>query len=185
VDSDQDQDLFEWFFAVQAQAVASGHPTLVTTLRNFPAGVNLISNTAMPGLAVPLAPLTLLAGPTATWAVLLTGGLAGTATGWYRLFSRYLIGSGAGAAVGGAVTGFGPPMISHTHAHPNFAAGFLLPSSWAPWRVSPGSAALPPVPPGPVSVAPPRSPPRTGAPGAGRAGWAAACGWARWWAGRC
>jgi hypothetical protein len=128
VDSDQDQNLFEWFFAVQAQAVAAGHPTLFSTLQNFPAGVNLMANTAMPGLAVPLAPLTLLAGPTVTWALLLTGGLAATATGWYRLFSRYLVGSRAAAAVGGAVTGFGPPMISHAHAHPNFAAGFLLPA---------------------------------------------------------
>ncbi|HWN34859.1 MAG TPA: hypothetical protein VNP03_19050, partial [Pseudonocardia sp.] len=78
VDSGDDQTLFEWFFEVQARALAAGHPTLFSTLQNHPTGVNLMANTAMPGLAVPLAPLTLLAGPTATWALLLSGGLAGT-----------------------------------------------------------------------------------------------------------
>jgi hypothetical protein len=126
VDSGQDQNLFEWFFAVQAQAVAAGRPTLLSALQNYPAGVNLMANTAMPGLAVPLTPLTLLAGPTATWALLLSGGLAGTATAWYWLFSRHLTRSRWSAAIGGGCAGFAPPMISHAHAHPNFAAGFLL-----------------------------------------------------------
>jgi hypothetical protein len=126
VDSGEDQNLFEWFFAVQAQAVTAGRPALLSTLQNYPAGVNLMANTAMPGLAVPLTPLTLLAGPTATWVLLLSGGLAGTATAWYWLFSRHLTRSRWSAAIGGGCAGFAPPMISHAHAHPNFAAGFLL-----------------------------------------------------------
>lgn len=127
VDSGEDQNLFEWFFAVQAHAVAEGHPTLFSALQNHPTGVNLMGNTAMPGLAVPLAPLTLVAGPTVTWAVVLTGGLAGTATGWYWLFSRHLVRSRWSAAIGGACCAFTPPVISHAHAHPNFTAMFLLP----------------------------------------------------------
>ncbi|WP_028925992.1 hypothetical protein [Pseudonocardia acaciae] len=127
VDSGEDQNLFEWFFAVQAHALAAGHPTLVSALQNHPVGVNLMANTAMPGLALPLAPLTLLAGPTATWALVLTGGLAGTAAGWYWLYSRHLVRSRWSAAVGGACCAFTPPVISHAHAHPNFTAMFLLP----------------------------------------------------------
>ncbi|MBB6374169.1 hypothetical protein BKA01_001391 [Pseudonocardia eucalypti] len=126
-DSGEDQKLFEWFFAVQAQAVAQGHPVLFTALQNHPAGVNLMANTAMPGLAVPLAPLTLLAGPSVTWAVVLTGGLAGTAVAWYWVFSRRLTRSQWAAAVGGACCAFTPPVVSHAHAHPNFTATFLLP----------------------------------------------------------
>lgn len=127
LDSGEDQNLFEWFFAVQAHALAAGHPSLVSTLQNHPVGVNLMGNTAMPGLALPLAPLTLLAGPTVTWAVVLTGGLAGTAAGWYWLFARHLVRSRWSAAIGGACCAFAPPVISHAHAHPNFTAMFLLP----------------------------------------------------------
>jgi hypothetical protein len=127
VDSGEDQNLFEWFFAVQAHALAAGHPTLFSTLQNFPVGVNLMGNTAMPGLVLPLAPLTLLAGPSVTWAVLLSGGLAATATAWYWLFSRHLVSSRWSAAIGGGCAAFAPPMIAHAHAHPNFTATFLLP----------------------------------------------------------
>jgi hypothetical protein len=127
VDSSEDQNLFEWFFAVQANALGHLHPTLFSTLQNHPVGVNLMGNTAMPGLALPLAPVTWLFGPTATWALALTGGLAGTATGWYLLFSRNLVRSRRAAAVGGALCAFAPPVISHAVAHPNFTTTFLLP----------------------------------------------------------
>jgi hypothetical protein len=127
VDSGEDQNLFEWFFAVYAHALAAGQPSLFSTLQNYPAGINLMANTSMPGLAVPLAPLTLLAGPTTTLALVLSGGLAGTAIGWYWVFSRYLTRSRWAAAIGGACAGFAPPMVSHAHAHPNFTSAFLLP----------------------------------------------------------
>jgi hypothetical protein len=128
VDSSEDQNLFEWFFAVQAKGLADGHPSLFSALQNHPLGVNLMGNTAMPGLAIPLAPLTWLFGPTLTWVVILTGGLAGTATGWYLVFSRHLVSSRWAAAIGGACCAFTPPVISHAVAHPNFTAMFLLPA---------------------------------------------------------
>ncbi|HWN36221.1 MAG TPA: glycosyl transferase, partial [Pseudonocardia sp.] len=118
VDSGEDQNLFEWFFAMQAHSLAAGQPSLFSTLQNYPAGINLMANTSMPGLAVPLAPLTLLAGPTAALALVLSGGLAGTAIGWYWVFSRYLTRSRWAAAIGGGCAGFAPPMVSHAHAHP-------------------------------------------------------------------
>jgi hypothetical protein len=127
VDSSEDQNLFEWFFAVQAQGLAHGQLTLFSTLQNHPLGVNLMGNTAMPGLALPLAPLTWLFGPTLTWVTILTGGLAGTATGWYLLFSRCLVPSRLAAGVGAGFCAFAPPVVSHAVAHPNFTAMFLLP----------------------------------------------------------
>jgi hypothetical protein len=127
VASMQDQNLFEWLFAAQAHAVAEGRNPLFSDLQNAPLGVNLMANTALPALAVPLAPVTLAFGPTVTWTLVLTGGLAGTATAWYWLFSRHVVRSRLAAAVGAAFCGFAPPVISHAKAHPNFAATFLLP----------------------------------------------------------
>jgi hypothetical protein len=127
VASMQDQNLFEWLFAAQAHAVANGRNPLFSDLQNAPLGVNLMANTALPALAVPLTPVTLAFGPTATWTVVLTAGLAGTATAWYWLFSRHVVRSRVAAAVGGLVCGFAPPVISHAKAHPNFTATFLIP----------------------------------------------------------
>ena len=58
---------------------------------------------------------------------MLTAGLAGTAAGWYWVFSRHLVPNRTAAAVGGAFCGFAPAMISHGSAHPNFVVLFVLP----------------------------------------------------------
>jgi hypothetical protein len=125
--SASDQNLWEWFFAVAAKSVTDGGNPLFTHLQNQPLGVNLMANTSMLGLGIPLAPLTLLCGPTVTWAVVLTVGLAGTGFAWYRLFFRYLVTSRAAAALGGAFCAFAPPVVSHATAHPNFVVGFVFP----------------------------------------------------------
>src|SRR5207302_263162 len=87
----------------------------------------LMANTAMFGLGIPLSPITMLFGPTVTWAIALTGGLSGTAAAWYWVFSRHLTSSRLAAAVGGAFCGFAPAMISHGNAHPNFVGLFVIP----------------------------------------------------------
>lgn len=127
IKSGQDQTMWEWFFAVTAHSVANLENPLGTTLQNFPAGVNMMANTAMFGVGVPLTPVTLLFGPTVTFVLVLTVGLAGTAFAWYRLFARELAESRAAAVIGGLFCGFAPAMISHASAHPNFVALFLLP----------------------------------------------------------
>ncbi|MFH8369307.1 glycosyltransferase [Streptomyces sp. NPDC018031] len=126
-DSGQDQTQWEWFFAVTAQHVLEFDDPFFTTLQNAPLGVNLMANTAMLGLAVPLAPVTALLGPTVTWALVLTGGLAGTAAAWYWLLVKRFVRSRRAAALGGALCAFAPPMISHANAHPNFAVLFVIP----------------------------------------------------------
>src|SRR5690606_25350340 len=87
IKSGQDQTMWEWFFAVTAHSVANLHNPLGTQLQNFPAGVNMMANTAMFGVGIPLTPVTLLFGPTVTFVLVLTLGLAGTAFAWYWLFS--------------------------------------------------------------------------------------------------
>ncbi|MEH6797094.1 MAG: glycosyl transferase [Rhodococcus sp. (in: high G+C Gram-positive bacteria)] len=125
--SGQDQTMWEWFFSVAAHSVASLDNPLWSDLQNYPLGVNLMANTAMFGISIPLAPITLLFGPTVTWAIALTVGLAGTAFAWYWLFSRQLNASKGAAAMGGALCGFAPGAISHANGHPNFVVLFLLP----------------------------------------------------------
>ncbi|MFD6155645.1 glycosyl transferase [Nocardia sp. NPDC060256] len=127
IKSGQDQTMWEWFFAVTAHSVAHLENPLGTTLQNFPAGVNMMANTAMFGVGVPLTPITLLFGPTVTFVLVLTLGLATTALAWYWLFSRELVQSRIAAGIGGLFCGFAPAMISHANAHPNFVVLLLLP----------------------------------------------------------
>ncbi|GFE36335.1 dolichyl-phosphate beta-glucosyltransferase [Streptomyces tubercidicus] len=126
-DSGQDQNQWEWFFAVTAHQVFGLHDPFFTTLQNHPLGVNLMANTAMLGLSVPLAPVTALFGPGVTWTLVLTGGLAATAATWYWLLLKRCVRSRRAAALGGALCAFAPPMISHANAHPNFAVLFMMP----------------------------------------------------------
>ncbi|MEU7109756.1 dolichyl-phosphate beta-glucosyltransferase [Streptomyces sp. NPDC046215] len=126
-DSGSDQAQWEWFFAVTADNVAHLRDPLFTDLQNAPLGVNLMANTVMLGLSVPLAPLTLAFGAHVTWAVVLTGGLAVTACSWYWLIAKRFVRSRWAAALGGAFCAFAPPMISHGNAHPNFLVLFMIP----------------------------------------------------------
>ncbi|MEO3972448.1 dolichyl-phosphate beta-glucosyltransferase [Streptomyces sp. CAU 1734] len=126
-DAGQDQNQWEWFFRVTAENVVQLRNPLFSTLQGYPEGVNLMANTVMLGLSVPLTPVTLLLGPTVTWALVLTGGLAATAVCWYLLIARWVTTGRLAAAVGGGLAAFAPPMISHGNAHPNFIVLFMIP----------------------------------------------------------
>ncbi|MGW6454766.1 glycosyltransferase [Streptomyces sp. NPDC055078] len=126
-DAGQDQNQWEWFFRVTADNVIHLRNPLFTTLQGHPEGVNLMANTVMLGLSVPLTPVTLLLGPTVTWALVLTTGLAATAVTWYWLIARRLVANRWAAAIGAAFAAFAPPMISHGNAHPNFLVLFMIP----------------------------------------------------------
>nr|WP_235746865.1 hypothetical protein [Nocardia coffeae] len=128
VKSGQDQFMWEWFFAETAHAIAHLQNPLGTHLQNFPDGVNMMANTAMFGVGVPLIPVTMRFGPTVTFVLVLTLGLSGTAFAWYWLFSRELVRSRFAAVVGGLFGGFAPAMISHANAHPNFVLLAALPA---------------------------------------------------------
>ncbi|MFI7499056.1 dolichyl-phosphate beta-glucosyltransferase [Streptomyces sp. NPDC049687] len=126
-DSLQDQNQWEWFFAVTADNVVHLRNPLFTDLQGFPDGVNLMANTAMLGLSVPLTPLTLLSGPAITLSLVMTLGLAATAAAWYWLIGKRLVDSRAAAFTGAALAAFAPPLVSHANAHPNFVVLFMIP----------------------------------------------------------
>ncbi|MGW7071934.1 glycosyltransferase [Streptomyces sp. NPDC054855] len=126
-DSLQDQNQWEWFFAVTADNVRHLQNPLFTHLQNFPDGVNLMANTVMLGLSVPFAPVTWLFGPAVALNAAMTLGLAATGVAWYWLIRKRLVRHRGAAAVGAALAAFAPPMISHAHAHPNFMVLFMIP----------------------------------------------------------
>jgi len=121
-----DQVQFEWFLTNGANAVAHGENPLFTTKLNAPYGVNLMANTSMLALALTLAPVTLIFGADATFVVVDTLALAGTASAWLFVLHR-LLNHRVAAVIGGAFCGFAPAMISHANGHPNIAAQFVLP----------------------------------------------------------
>lgn len=127
-DSLQDQNQWEWFFAVTADNVAHLRNPLFSDLQGVPDGVNLMANTAMPGLSVPLTPVTLLWGPAVALSLAMTLGLAATAAAWYRLILRRLVARRGAAFTGAALAAFAPPMVSHANAHPNFVVLFMIPA---------------------------------------------------------
>ncbi|GAA3040562.1 dolichyl-phosphate beta-glucosyltransferase [Streptomyces glomeratus] len=126
-DSMQDQNQWEWFFAVTADNVAHLRTPLFTTLQGFPDGVNLMANTVMLGLSVPFTPVTLAFGPAISLALVMTLGLAATATAWYALIVRRVVRHRGAAFTGAALAAFAPPMVSHANAHPNFVVLFMIP----------------------------------------------------------
>lgn len=127
-----DQAFFEYMLAHGAQAITHFTNPFYTVQLNVPVGVNLMVNTSILALAIPLAPITLLFGPQVSFALLMTLGLAGTAGAWYFLLSRQVVTSRSAAVVGGLIAGFGPGMISHANGHPNIIAQFLVP--FIAWR---------------------------------------------------
>ncbi|GIJ20320.1 hypothetical protein [Micromonospora lutea] len=122
-----DQILFEWMLARAARAVVALENPLWSDALNAPGGVNLMANTSVLGLGVPLAPVTLLFGSQVAFEVAVVGCLAGTATAWYVLLRRRLVESRLAAAVGGLVCGFAPGMVAQAGSHLHMAAQFLVP----------------------------------------------------------
>jgi hypothetical protein len=94
---------------------------------NAPGVVNMMANTSVLGLSIPMAPVTHFLGPGVSVVFLLTLGLAGTAAAWYWVLSRHFVRSRVAAWVGGLWCGFAPAMISHSNAHVNFVNAWLVP----------------------------------------------------------
>jgi hypothetical protein len=125
-DNYPDQVQFEWFLTNGANAIGRLENPLFTDRLNAPYGVNLMANTSMLALALPLAPVTSAFGADVTFVVVDTLALAGTASAWFFVLHR-LLNHRAAAAIGGAFCGFAPAMISHATGHPNIVAQFVLP----------------------------------------------------------
>lgn len=122
-----DHSWFEWLFSHGAYSVWHLENPLFTTRQNAPDGVNMMANTSLLGVTLPLAPLTMLVGPQVTYVLYLGAALAATAGSSYWVLSRYLVRSRGAAFVGGAFLGFAPGIVHHANGQPNFASNFLLP----------------------------------------------------------
>jgi hypothetical protein len=122
-----DQAFFEWMLAHGARVVGHLDNPFVTHRLNYPDGVNLMANTSILGLSLPLAPVTLAFGPQVSYLVLLAFAFASTGLGWYYVLSRHLVRSRVAALIGSAFCAFAPGMVAQGIGHPNIVAQFLVP----------------------------------------------------------
>ncbi len=123
----------QYFLAHSVRVVLHGEFPFYTDRLNYPDGVNLMANTAILALGIPMVPITILFGPAVSFVTLVTLGLAGTAAAWYRMLARHVVRHRLAAAVGGWFCGFSPAMLAHANWHPNIISQFLLP--FIVWRV--------------------------------------------------
>ncbi|MGW0433146.1 hypothetical protein ACWDV4_11485 [Micromonospora sp. NPDC003197] len=122
-----DHSWFEWLFSHGAYSVRHLENPLLSLRQNAPDGVNMIANTSILGVTIPMAPITMLFGPQVSYTLYLGGALAATAATSYWMLSRYLVSSRTAAFIGGGFLGFAPGVIHHANGQPNFVSNFLLP----------------------------------------------------------
>ncbi|AGZ40395.1 hypothetical protein [Actinoplanes friuliensis] len=125
--NDDDHGFFSFVMAHGERVVFHGANPLFSDRMNVPDGVNMMANTTVLGLSVPMAPVTHFFGVGVSVVLLLTLGLAGTAFAWYWVLSRHLVTSRAAAWIGGLWCGFAPAMVSHANGHINFVSLFVVP----------------------------------------------------------
>ncbi|WP_436521793.1 hypothetical protein [Actinoplanes sp. HUAS TT8] len=128
-----DHGIFLFMLAHGERVVFDGAPLFWESHLNAPVGVNMMANTAILLLSLPLAPVTHFLGGGVSVVFLITFGLAGTAAAWYWLFARHLVRNRWAAVIGAAWCGFAPMMISHAAGHVNFVNQYLVP--FIVWQV--------------------------------------------------
>jgi hypothetical protein len=132
VNGGSDVHFFEWALIHATRIFTHGENPLFSAQLNAPNGVNMMANTGLLGLTVPLVPVTLLFGPAVAFTVMLTGGLTATAWAWYHVLSRHIVGYWPAALVGGLFAGFAPGMVNQVNGHPDLVNQFLIP--FIVWR---------------------------------------------------
>ncbi len=122
-----DPALFLWFFQWPATALAHGENPFYSTALFHPGGFNMLSQTSVMGLSVPLVPVTWIWGPVASFNVASTLTPALTAFSAFVVLRRWAPWTPA-AFVGGLFYGFSPFVLtSLPYAHLMTAALMLLP----------------------------------------------------------
>jgi hypothetical protein len=132
-DDPQDQAFFEWMMAHGARVLTDGVYPFFSDRMNYPDGVNIMANTSVLAVSLPMTPITLLFGPHVSFNVFLTLALAVTGISWYWVLSRQFVASRLAAWVGALFCTFAPGMVSHAGGHPNIVSQFLIPLII--WRV--------------------------------------------------
>jgi len=141
--------LFIWYLEHDSQSVLHGHDPLFFTTMNAPAGVNAMWNTSLLLPALIMTPVTLLAGPLASYNVLFVLALATGPLCAFGLLRRFTD-SVPAAGLGALVFGFSPAVLASGIGHINLVLAGLMPVTLlladdlatgrrAPW---PGGAAL-------------------------------------------
>lgn len=122
-----DPALFLWFFQWPATALAHGHNPFFSTALFHPGGINLLAQTSVEGLSLPLVPVTWIWGPVASLNVASTLIPALTAFFAFIVIRRWAPWTPA-AFVGGLLYGFSPFVLTSLEfAHLMTAALMLLP----------------------------------------------------------
>ncbi len=122
-----DPALFLWFFQWPATALAHGQNPFFSTALFHPGGINLLAQTSVTGLSIPLVPVTWIWGPVASLNVASTVAPALTAFTAFVVIRRWAPWTPA-AFVGGLLFGFSPFVLSNLQfAHLMTAALMLLP----------------------------------------------------------
>lgn len=122
-----DPSLFVWFLEWPAYAIAHAHNPFYSSSIFYPKGINLLSNTGVLALGLPLAPVTWLFGPVATLNVASTLGPALTALSMFWLLRRWVRWTPA-AFAGGLLFGFSPfAVVNLAVAHLNTEVLALVP----------------------------------------------------------
>jgi hypothetical protein len=123
----QDTLIYIWSFAWWPHAIGAGTNPFVTHAVYAPQGINLAWTPSIPGLALPLTPVTLLFGPVVSYnvvAVLLPAIAAWTAF----LLCRELTGSTWASLIGGYLFGFSSYVVGQqTEGHVNLTGIFVVP----------------------------------------------------------
>lgn len=126
-DDPQDQAFFEWMLAHGARVLTDGVYPFFSDRMNYPDGVNMMANTSVLAVSLPMTPITVMFGPHVSFNAFLTLALAATGISWYFMLSRQLVSSRLAAWVGALFATFAPSMISHAGGHPNIVSQFLVP----------------------------------------------------------
>ncbi|MHB8218845.1 MAG: hypothetical protein ACYDHU_00765 [Acidimicrobiales bacterium] len=112
-----DPALFLWFIEWPAYAIAHGHSVFFSTYLFHPTGINLLANTSVLAIGVPLAPVTWIFGPVASLNVALTLSPVLGALAMYWLLRRWVRWAPA-AFFGGLLFGFSPFVLENlAYAH--------------------------------------------------------------------
>ncbi len=126
-DDPQDQAFFEWMLAHGARVLTDGVYPFFSDRMNYPDGVNMMANTSVLAVSLPMTPITAMFGPHVAFNAFLTLALAATGISWYFVLSRQFVSSRLAAWVGALFATFAPSMISHAGGHPNIVSQFLVP----------------------------------------------------------
>jgi len=122
-----DPALFLWFFQWPATALAHGENPFYSTALFHPGGINLLAQTSVTGLSLPLVPVTWIWGPVASLNVASTLTPALTAFTAFVVVRRWVSWTPA-AFLGGLLYGFSPFVLTSLEfAHLMTAALMLLP----------------------------------------------------------